>query len=282
MRRLLVDVSGSARATFFHDVKVICHAIADNLKNHLPLKNAFLTDLHVLDPASRTEPDAVDTMIRVAKAVPKLLSDAEIDRIRYEYIMYAAESIDESWYIKNKYQDSDNNNHVKHHRIDYYWSKMLSLTTVSGLPKYPTLSKIVKNIRIIAHGNSDIEWGFSINEHSVTKNRTLLSLSSINGLRSMWDEIKIFGSDLSHRVPITIDMIRAVQKAKSVYNQEQLSVKSITDHAKEQNEKHENINKEMKKLIDQEHQLSKQKSVQAEQKKSHLLLVKVDNDSIML
>ena len=34
----------------------------------------------------------------------------------------------------------------------------------------------------------------------------------------MWNAIKFFDSGLSHRVPITIDMIRAVQKAKSIYN----------------------------------------------------------------
>ncbi|CAF4853655.1 unnamed protein product, partial [Rotaria socialis] len=60
-RRLLVDVSASDRATFFHDVKSIYHAIADNLKKYLPLKNTFLKDLHVLDPASRTKQDSADT-----------------------------------------------------------------------------------------------------------------------------------------------------------------------------------------------------------------------------
>ncbi|CAF4666755.1 unnamed protein product, partial [Rotaria magnacalcarata] len=59
-----------------------------------------------------------------------------------------------------------------------------------GLPKYPTLSKIVKNILIISHGNLDVERGFSINEHIVTENRALLSLYSINGFRSTWDAIK--------------------------------------------------------------------------------------------
>ena len=47
----------------------------------------------MFDPVSRTEPDSVDTMIRIAKAIPKLLRDTEIDRIRYEYMMYAAEKI---------------------------------------------------------------------------------------------------------------------------------------------------------------------------------------------
>ncbi|CAF3455348.1 unnamed protein product, partial [Rotaria sp. Silwood2] len=271
-RRLLVDVSASDCATFFHDVKMIYHAIADNLKKHLPLKNTFLKDLHVLDPASRTKEDSADTMIRVGRAIPKLLSNAEINRIRHEFMMYAAETIDQSWYIKNKYHDSDGNNHTEYQQIDYYWNKVLSLTTSFGLPKYPTLSKIVKNILIISHGNSDVESGFSINEHIVTENRTLLSLSSINGLRSTWDAIKFYGVRSPHRVPIKIDMVRAVQKSKSVYNQEQLSLKSLADREKEQSEKREHTNEEMKKLIDRENQLlSRQKGLQDEQKKAQLL-----------
>ncbi|CAF1442528.1 unnamed protein product [Rotaria magnacalcarata] len=98
--------------------------------------------------------------------------------------MYAAETIDRSWYIKNKYHDSYGNNHTEYQQINYYWNKTLSLRTSFGLPKYPTLSKIVKNILFISHGNSDVERGFSINEHIVTESRTLLSLSSINGVRS--------------------------------------------------------------------------------------------------
>jgi len=272
-RRLLVDVSASDRAAFFNDVKMIYHAIADNLKKHLPLKSKFLKDLHVLDPALRTEPDSVDQMIRIGRTMPKLLTDAEIDRIRNEYMMYAAETVDESWYIKSKYQDSDGNTQIEYHRVDHYWNKVLSLTTNVGLPKYPTLAKITKNVLIISHGNSDVERGFSINENILTENRTLLSLSSINGLRSTWDAIKFLGSGSSHLVPIKIDMIRAVQRSKSVYNQEQLSLKVAADRLREENETNKNINEEMKKLIDQEQDLlSKQKNFQAEQKKALLLV----------
>ncbi|CAF3447146.1 unnamed protein product, partial [Rotaria socialis] len=172
-----------------------------------------------------------------------------------------------------KYHDSDDNNHTEYQQIDYYWNKTLSLTTSFGLPKYPTLSKVVKNIFIISHGNSDVERGFSINEHIVTENRTLLSLSSINGLRSTWDAIKFYGVGSPHRVPIKIDMIRAVQKSKSVYNQEQLSLKSLADREKEQSEKHQRTNEEMKKLIDRENQLlSKQKGLHDKQKKAQLLV----------
>jgi hypothetical protein len=80
------------------------HAIADNLKENLPLKNKLLKDLQVLDPVLRTEPNSVDQMIRIGRAIPKLLNDIEIDRIHNEYMVYAAEIIDESWYIKSKYR----------------------------------------------------------------------------------------------------------------------------------------------------------------------------------
>ncbi|CAF3773207.1 unnamed protein product [Rotaria magnacalcarata] len=153
--------------------------------------------------------------------------------------MYAAETIDRSWYIKNKYHDSYGNNHTEYQQINYYWNKTLSLRTSFGLPKYPTLSKIVKNILFISHGNSDVERGFS----------------------------------LPHRVPIKIDMIRAVQKSKSVYNQEQLSLKSLADREKKQSDKHEHTNEEMKKLIGRENQLlSTQKGLHDKQKKAQLLV----------
>ena len=47
------------------------------------------------------------------------------------------------------------------YRIDYYWNRVLSITTTDGLQKYPSLSKLIKGIPIIPHGNADIEHGFS-------------------------------------------------------------------------------------------------------------------------
>ncbi len=70
-----MDVSASDRAAFFNDVKMTYHAIADNLKKNLPLKNKLVKDLQVLDPVLRTKPSSVDQMIRIGRAIPKLLND---------------------------------------------------------------------------------------------------------------------------------------------------------------------------------------------------------------
>lgn len=212
-------------------------------------------------------------MIRVGRALPGLLNDMEIDRIRGEWMMYASETIDESWYIKNRYQDSDGDSRIEYHRIDLYWSKLLSLTTSAGSPKYPTMAKIIKNVLIVSHGNSDVERGFSINEHMVTENRTLLSASSINGLRATWDAVNFNPSGSLHKMPIKPEMIRAVQKSKSIYNQEQSLQKAATHQVDKFNEVYATAYEQTRTLIDQEHHwLSKQRSLQDDQKKAQCLI----------
>ena len=104
-----------------------------------------------------------------------LLTDREIDYSRDEWLNYSLDNIDEKWYIKEKKEDDSGNECIIYHRIDYYWNKVLGITTMDGRLKYPTLSKLIKNVLIIPHGNADIERGFSINENIVPQNRSLLS-----------------------------------------------------------------------------------------------------------
>ena len=68
----------------------------------------------------------------------------------------------------------------------------MSINKTDGRSKYPTLTKLVKNILIISHGNADVEHGFSINENIVNSNRSLLSETSFNGLRTTYDAISGF------------------------------------------------------------------------------------------
>ena len=272
-RRLLSDISAADRTVFFSDVKTIYHAIAEYLKTRLPLKNKFLRDMEVLDPSMKTDPNSTDKMIRVARAIPGLLTGMEIDLIRGEWMMYANETIDESFYVKNRYHDTDGNVRIEYHRIDVYWSKIFSMTTNVGLPKYPTMTKVIKNALIISHGNSDVERGFSTNEHIVTENRTHLSASSINGIRATWDAVNFLGFGSSHKVPIKAEMISAVQKSKSTYNQEQLLQKAAAKQANKDNDVQTDADQETRKLIDEEHRwLSKQKDLQAEQKRAQCLI----------
>ena len=267
------ELSTADRSLFFNDVKTIYHAIAEYLRTRLPLKSKFLRDVQVLHPSLKAEPNSPDQMIRVGRAIPGLLSDTEIDRIRGEWLMYASEAIDVSWYRKNRCQDPDGNSRIKYHRIDIYWSKLLSLTTNAGSPKYPTMAKIIKNVLIVSHGNSDVERGFSINEHMVTENRTLLSASSINGLRATRDALNLNLAGCLRTMPIKPALIRAVQKSKSIYSQEQSFQKAAANQVDKDNEVFATAEEESKTLIDQEHHwLSKQESLQNDQKKAQCLI----------
>ena len=73
------------------------------------------------------------------------------------------------------------------HNLSSYWLLLepcFVISTTHGQLKYPTLAKLIKSVLIIPHGNADVKRGFSINENMVTQNRSKLSNSSINGLRS--------------------------------------------------------------------------------------------------
>jgi hypothetical protein len=187
------------RQKFFEDVKKVYHGIAQYLKTNLPLSNSFLRDAQILHPSLKTVRNT-DQIVRIGRSVPSLLSDNEIDRLRDEWLAYSIEDTKEEWSIKGNRKDSSGNDHVVYQRIDYYWSQVLALKTTDGRPKYPVLAKLVKNILIISHGNADVERGFSINENIVRENRSLLSESSINGLRSTYDAVHFVGSGSSHKV----------------------------------------------------------------------------------
>jgi hypothetical protein len=200
-RKQLTMLTQQERENFFCDVRKIYHGIAEYFKLNLPLNNSFLRDIQILHPSLRNVQN-VDQIVRVARAVPSLLTDSEIDHVRNEWLTYSMEIIDEKWIIKKKERDSVGNDHFIYERIDFYWNHVLAITTTSGHPKYPTLAKLIKNILIISHGNSDVERGFSINQNIVPSNRSLLSESSINGLRTAYDAVKYAGDGCSYKVCI--------------------------------------------------------------------------------
>jgi hypothetical protein len=68
-------------------------------------------------------------------------------------------------HYQDEYVDSDGINRIQYHSIDFYCNKIFSILPNTGVPKYPTLSKLVKNVLIISDGNAQVERGFSINSN---------------------------------------------------------------------------------------------------------------------
>ncbi|CAF1663170.1 unnamed protein product [Rotaria magnacalcarata] len=187
--------------------------------------------------------------------------------------MYSIETIDDSWIIKRKYNGLDGQEYIEHHEVDFYWNKVLSIVQINGYPKYPILSKLVKNILIISHGNADVERGFSANTNVLTKDRTLLSEKSINGLRAIYDGVEFLGAGSVHKVQVSTDMIRAVQKSAASYKEELLKMKALTASQQKESELLQPAELEKKKLIEEEQELMiKYKKLQSKHKTAELLI----------
>jgi hypothetical protein len=74
-------------------------------------------------------------------------------------------------------------------------------------------------------------------------------------------------------MPTSIEMLRAVQKSASLYKEEVLKMKALLAVQQQENEQRDNIEKEKKKLSEQEHELMlAYKKLQSEQKTAQLLL----------
>ena len=86
-------------------------------------------------------------------------------------------------------------------RVDHYWKNIELMKKAVGDLKYPLIIKVVKAAISLAHGNAEVERGFSKSAKNVIKD-SVLSEASVNAIQSTKDRLKSV-SNQSHTVPIT-------------------------------------------------------------------------------
>ena len=86
-------------------------------------------------------------------------------------------------------------------RVDHYWKNIELMKKAVGDLKYPLIIKVVKAAISLAHGNAEVERGFSESAKNVIKD-SVLSEASVNAIQSTKDGLKLV-SNQSHTVPIT-------------------------------------------------------------------------------
>ncbi|CAF2878991.1 unnamed protein product [Rotaria sp. Silwood2] len=69
----------------------------------LPIKNDFLRHLQCLQPSARKEQFSRTSIMYLARNLPHLLTNEEVDRVGAEWRVYEMADTSEDW-IKNKYQ----------------------------------------------------------------------------------------------------------------------------------------------------------------------------------
>ena len=100
-------------------------------------------------------------------------------------------------------------------RVDRYWSKVLKLKSVSGSQKFSLLGKVIKCALSLSHGNADNEKSLSINKNTLSKERSSLSVTTLNGLRAVEDGVRNEGG--LRNVPVNKGMLVSVKSSHKAY-----------------------------------------------------------------
>lgn len=153
-------------------------------------------------------------------------NDSIIDSIREEWKLFIFDS-DSQNKLKKLSETSPNI------RIDKYWREIFTVSNNLKKLKYENLTKLIKTVFILPHGNSDPERGFSINKAMININH---NEDTIVSLRLVKDRIKKYGGVLN--VPISLSLLKAVKE----------SHKSYQEYIKRLNEEEEKLEKEKKKI----------------------------------
>lgn len=186
--------------------------ISRELIRNLPLENEIVRDLKFLIPSMRRNSSSRLKMLKSAGRVAQFNSPEQIDLLKAEWKIYRRENVCEEFCEKLE------------NSIDDYWRLIFSLKDVEGREKFVVLSKLVKCLLALSHGNGDVERGFSENSFLFSDDRSTLSEKSINGLRSTRDAIRYFAQGNPHEVPITDELVQNVLSAHLRYKQDLKSI----------------------------------------------------------
>ncbi|CAF3425785.1 unnamed protein product [Rotaria sp. Silwood2] len=260
-RTCINNLSVNEKVTFFQDVRQIYCTMTKELIKSLPINNDFLRHVQCLQPLARKEQSSRTSIMYLARDLPHLLTNEEVDQVGAEWRVYEMADIPEDWIKKST---NSLNDVVEYVPIAKYWYHVFSIRTTIGTPQYVTLTKLVKCLLSLSHGNSDVERGFSQNNHLVSDERSSLNEASINSLRATNAGIKFFGGGKVHLVPATSALLSNVQEAHSRYvkdtEEQQKLIKNIdiVDGKHASDAEHERLEENEIELLNEQNNLQKE------------------------
>ena len=148
-------------------------------------------------------------------------------------------------------------------RVDHYLDKVLKLKSVVGSQRSCVLTKVIKCPVSLSHGNADNEKSLSVNKKSWSKERTSLSITTLNGLRGTEDGIRNMDEDSIRNM----DGLSNVNVSKNVLSSVKDSHKASLEHLDIEQKKQDSHRE--KKLIASEGKVKKmQKKIEVKLKAS--------------
>ena len=192
---------GTSKKLFYLNVLKFYKTAVSKLFRTLPFGNKLLKATAIFNPCYHGKPGSVE-LLEILEHLGRHAPD-DRDRIIDEWKLYQLEDELPVW--------------EKGADVATFWSKVLSATNTLGAPKYEKLSKVLKYVLVLPHGNADVERGFSVNSSVVTEDRPQLTELTISSLRFVKDYVKNCGSVTN--VVISKDMITAARGAHQKYVQ---------------------------------------------------------------
>ena len=144
----------------FSRVKSFYLEVAVRLKQYLQFENKILRNCSALCPTNRNNKKLEKKFVFLAEIFPSVVPQEDLSNLRLEVRVLQSSSSN----------DADDDNVVS------YW------TRIQNTGNFPVLSKLVRAILIIPHGNADVERVFSNLSDVVQKKRQSLSSDTINAL----------------------------------------------------------------------------------------------------
>ena len=196
--RLLKNLSPHVQKRERGNMRKFFIAVTRYLQKKLPIADNLLISAACLNPDNRKTKHSVRSIKCLAKHFPHVVTENEISIVTDEWKLYQLESEENL-----THQDG---------RIDHYWWNVFKIKTMSGDIKYPLLSKLVKSVLSLPHGNSAVERSLSHNKNTVTDVRTELLDQTITALRRMKEYARSKGG--AENIIITPRMVELVREAK--------------------------------------------------------------------
>ena len=199
----------------------------------LPLTNIIIRCSKVLQPSLRQEAFTLKGIRILGK---RLLVSVDIDSSSDEWKLYQLDDIPLEFFKTKGFNENGEEILLKE-RVDHYWRKIELMKNAVGDLKYPLIIKVVKAALSLAHGNAEVERGFSESAKNVTKDRVLLSEASVNAIQSTKDGLKSVNNQ-PHTVPNTKEFIQFGTSAHCAYNlwQEEKQVVDEKERKKKEDE----------------------------------------------
>ena len=194
------------------EIKEALIKIATYFQSRLPLNNSFLKDMICLHALQRTKVSA-NPISTIAKLMPHVIPSSKILSIVDEWsVLRSDDHVLEDWYLN---QDGT------FKRLDYHWSKMFSLKTLCGSPRYPLLYIAVKTCYSLQSGNAAVERSLSDNKNTFGKERTSLVEETLKAPRLSKEFVR--RNDGVHKVIVALEMRNSI---RDTYNKNKTSKRS--------------------------------------------------------